>query len=204
MLQPYKNDPTGNKQVRDYKHLLQILNHLLTTAPTWTDAAANVGMVGVPINAVFDWPMGTASGHAFFLDPNVNKMLKKVLNVWGEYLKVITDPQNPYTSNNFQSPASASCLGTDKNGWFGETGISDLSAVGNGPRKTELKFEEMYKCDPSAEHHGFKSWDDFFTRPFQESWRPVEEPDNDDIINNACESKTYRTSHNVKLRDRFW
>lgn len=62
----------------------------------------------------------------------------------------------------------------------------------------------MYKCDPSAEYHGFKSWDDFFTRPFQESWRPVEEPDNDDIINNACESKTYRTSHNVKLRDRFW
>lgn len=63
----YKNDPTGNRQIRDYDHLLAVLNHLMTESPSWTNAAAHVGMVGVPINAVFDWPMGTASGHAFFL-----------------------------------------------------------------------------------------------------------------------------------------
>jgi len=148
-----------------------------------------VGMVGVPINAVLDWPMGTASGHAFFLDPDVNRMLKKVLNVWGQFLK---------------TEQSAACLGNDENGWFGEVGTQDLSAVANGPHGTKLKFEEMFKCDPSAKYHGYKSWDDFFTRQFQESWRLVAAPDNDDIINNACESKTYRTEHNVKLRDRFW
>jgi phosphatidylserine decarboxylase len=57
---PYCKDPTGHKQIRDYYHMLQILNHILTTAPAWTDAAENVGMVGVPMNAIYDWPMGTA------------------------------------------------------------------------------------------------------------------------------------------------
>jgi phosphatidylserine decarboxylase len=38
--------------------------------------------------AIFDYAMGTPSGHAAFLDPDVNRMLKKILNKWGEYLKV--------------------------------------------------------------------------------------------------------------------
>jgi phosphatidylserine decarboxylase len=53
-----------------------------------TDAAASAGVVGVPMCAIFDYAMGTPSGHAAFLDPDVNRMLKKILNKWGEYLKV--------------------------------------------------------------------------------------------------------------------
>ena len=34
----------------------------------------------LPINALLDWPMGTPSGHTMFLDPDINAMLKKVLN----------------------------------------------------------------------------------------------------------------------------
>lgn len=45
-------------------------------------------MVGVPMAAIFDYAMGTPSGHAAFLDPDVNRMLKKILNEWGKYLKV--------------------------------------------------------------------------------------------------------------------
>jgi hypothetical protein len=45
-------------------------------------------MVGVPMNAIFDWPMGTSSGHNFFLDADVNACLKKVLNAWGKFLMV--------------------------------------------------------------------------------------------------------------------
>jgi phosphatidylserine decarboxylase len=56
---PYCNDPTGTPQIRDYEHMLQVLNHILTRAPEWTDAAESVGMVGVPMNAIFDYPMGT-------------------------------------------------------------------------------------------------------------------------------------------------
>lgn len=85
---PYTKDPTGHRQIRDYGHMLAVLNHILTRAPEWTDAAQNVGMVGVPMCALFDYPMTTPSGHAAFLDPDVNRMMKKVLNEWGKFLLV--------------------------------------------------------------------------------------------------------------------
>lgn len=115
--------------------------------------------------------------------------LKKILNVWGEYLS---------------SPESASVLGTDKNGWFGETGIKSLEEVANLGGRTSYKFDELFYCDPSAEHHGFKSWDDFFTRHIKEEVRPVAEPKNDDVVINACESKVYKVAHDAHRRDRFW
>lgn len=186
---PYQNDPTGESQIRDYHHMLQVLNHVFGSAPEWTDAAASVGMVGVPMAAIFDYAMGTPSGHAAFLDPDVNRMLKKILNEWGKYLK---------------SPESAEVLRDHQTGWFGEVGYKDLMQVANEPNGTSFKFEEMYKCEPSQKHFGFKSWDDFFTRKVQDSARPVAAPDNDDIIANPCESKVFNVTRNAKLRDKFW
>lgn len=37
------------------------------------------------------------SGHAAFLDPDVNKMLKKVLNEWGKFLQVSASFLRPFT-----------------------------------------------------------------------------------------------------------
>lgn len=34
---PYINDPENHKQVRDYIHMLELFNHILTTAPEWSD-----------------------------------------------------------------------------------------------------------------------------------------------------------------------
>jgi hypothetical protein len=31
--------------------------------------------------------------------------------------------------------------------------------VANAPLKTSHKFEDMFISDPSAKHHGYKSWD---------------------------------------------
>lgn len=56
---PYWRDPTGTRQIRDYRHLLAVLNHVVTRAPEWTDAAESVGVVGVPMCAILDYPMGT-------------------------------------------------------------------------------------------------------------------------------------------------
>jgi phosphatidylserine decarboxylase len=145
----YLKDPTGQTTtVRDFDHLLALLNHVITTAPAWTDAGHSVGLVGVPINALLDWPMGTSAGFTVFQDPTVNAQLKKVLDVWNQFLS---------------SPESAEVLGTDKEGWFGETGVKSIEHVGN-LGKTNRKFEDMFVCDPSAKHHGFKSWDDFVSR----------------------------------------
>lgn len=62
----------------------------------------------------------------------------------------------------------------------------------------------MYHCDPSAKHYGYKSWDDFFTRPFHDNWRPVASPEDDNVVANACESTLYKVAHDVKARDKFW
>ncbi|KAJ4286150.1 hypothetical protein N0V90_013499 [Kalmusia sp. IMI 367209] len=185
---PYSTDPAGHKQVRDYEHMLMLFNHILTTAPEWNDRSYGVGMVGTPFNAILDWPMGTPSGFAFFLDPDVNKMIKKVLNAWAEFLG---------------SPESAYVLGEDAIGWFSPHGTEDLAATAN-VGKTSYKFEELFKCDPSKVHHGYTSWDDFFTRRLHEDKRPVASPDDDSVVANACESKPYNVARNVKPRDRFW
>lgn len=186
---PYNKDPTGHKEIRNYHEMLQVLNHTFTTAPLWTNAAANVGMVGVPMCALFDYPMGTASGFAAFLDPEVNAHLKKILNHWGKFLL---------------SPESAQVLGNHEQGWFGPTATKDIMEVANAPYKSQMKFEDMFKCDPTKKFHGYKSWDDFFTRQLQENARPIASPDDDSVIANACESKTFNVAHNVKLRDHYW
>lgn len=57
---PYDRDPSGeHRQIRDYRHMLDVLNHVLRKAPQWTDAQFGVGMVGVPMCGVFDYVMAT-------------------------------------------------------------------------------------------------------------------------------------------------
>ncbi|RYP48476.1 hypothetical protein DL769_011197 [Monosporascus sp. CRB-8-3] len=154
---PYYKDPTGEqKQIRDYGHMLDMLNHVFTTASGWHDAAAGVDMVGVPMVSIFDYFMATPSGHAAFLDPDVNTMLKKVLNEWAKLL---------------QFPESAHVLEHHQQGWSSEHATKDLMQVANGPPKTSHNFEDMYVYDPNVKHHGYKSWDDFFTRKFRHGLR---------------------------------
>lgn len=185
----YRKDPTGNKQIRDFNHMLEVLNHVFGSAPVWTDAAQQVGMVGVPMCAILDYPMSTPSGHAAFLDPAVNQHFKKILNEWGKFLL---------------QPESAGVLHANKTGWLGEHGKTDMMSVANAPLKTQHTFEDFFHCDSSQKHYGYKSWDDFFTRKFKEDVRPIASPDDDNVIANACESKTFALEHNTKLRDKFW
>jgi len=172
---PYNKDPTGKPQVRDYRHMLQLLNALLTHAPEYDQT----GLVGCPINTIFDWSMGTAAGFAAFLNERVNAQLKEVLNAWGRFL---SSSDSTYVLN--QHPHK---------GWFG---ADAQSAMPN--------FDKEFKCDPGEPHHGYKSWDDFFTREFRPGVRPVARPDDDAIVVNACESAPYRIARHVKQHDRFW
>ncbi|KAI1125842.1 Phophatidylserine decarboxylase-domain-containing protein [Nemania abortiva] len=189
LKKPYYNDPTGKRQIRDYKHMLAVLNRIFTQAPQWNETAFGVGMVGVPMVSVFDYVMATPSGHVAFLDPDVNKMMKKILNEWGKFL---------------QSPKSAEVLTTDGTGWFSQHGKKDLMEVANAPLKTSHSFEDMYVCDPNAKHYGYTSWDNFFTRQLRPNVRPVASPADDSIIANACESTPYALSRGASLRAKFW
>ncbi|THH28662.1 hypothetical protein EUX98_g5519 [Antrodiella citrinella] len=173
MKPPYCHDPTGKPQVRDYKLMLALFNDILTSAPEYE----NNDLVGFPINAILDWPMGTPAGYSMFTNEKVNKQFKKLFDVWFDFLI---------------SPDSRVVLTTADNGWFGP-----------GASAVMPNFVQTYVCDPDAEYYAFRSWDDFFTRAFRPGMRPVDFPQ-DDIITSACESTIYCRATDVKERDSFW
>jgi phosphatidylserine decarboxylase len=163
--------------------MLELLNYILTTAPAFNES----GMVGVPINAILDWPMGTRSGNAAFLNPKVNAMFKRLLDEWARFLS---------------SSDSTTVLNDSKYGWFGSSALEAMRKASRG--NSSWKFEDEYICDPKAQHYGFNSWDDFFTRRFRDDIRPIQYENNDNIIVNACESAPYAVAHHVKALDKFW
>lgn len=184
----YTHDIGGKPEIRSYQHLLQVLNHVISTAPSYSEKDNRMNFAGLPITTILNWPMGTHSGFAAFIDPDVNVMIQKMLNVWSTYL---------------QSPNSTDVLGNRPTDWFGSTGLQDLEMVGN-LGQTNYSFDELYISNPAAQYRGYKSWDDYFTRLFRGGIRPVASPDDDSVIVNSCESKPYKVQRNVKARDVFW
>jgi phosphatidylserine decarboxylase len=172
---PYNKDPTGKPQVRSYQHMLQLLNTIMTHAPEFNES----GLVGCPINTIFDWSMGTAAGFTAFLNERVNAQLKNILNAWGRFL---SSSDSTYVLNDHPHK-----------GWFG-----------TDAQKLMPNFEKEFTCDPHRPHHGFRSWDDFFVREFLPGARPVASPEDDTVIVNACESAPYRLARHVKQHDKFW
>lgn len=132
--------------------------------------------VTLPLNAILDWTMGTPAGFAAYRDPRINAMLKKILNAWCQFL---SSADSLYVLND--SPSGWKCEAAQR-----AVGIED------------------YVHDPTDEHWGFTSWNDFFTRRFTETARPVAAPEDDKVIVSACESTPYRISTGVQRQDRFW
>ncbi|WP_205665147.1 phophatidylserine decarboxylase associated domain-containing protein [Caldimonas tepidiphila] len=89
---PYNRDPTGQPQVRDPRQMLRLVNAVMNRAPEFNKS----GLVGFPINAILDWAMGTSSGFAAFLNAEVNRALKRILNEWGRFL---ASPDSRYVLN---------------------------------------------------------------------------------------------------------
>ncbi|KAJ5648203.1 Phophatidylserine decarboxylase-domain-containing protein [Penicillium lividum] len=176
---------TCTSKIRDYQHMLHVLNHVITHCPPWS---AKGRQVGLPLGAIFFDYAQTAVGFATFLDPDVNSMIKNVLNAWANFL---------------QSKDSAAVLDDSASGWFSSPALAALtSAVNIGG--TTYTFDEMFVCDPTAPYHGFQSWDAFFTRTFREDIRTVAFPDDDSIIVNACESQPTALAKDLKAQDSFW
>lgn len=60
-----------------------MLNRIIQRAPEFN----TTGLVGTPINAILDYPMGTKAGYVLFNDPKVNARFRNILNYWGRYLQ---------------------------------------------------------------------------------------------------------------------
>jgi len=132
--------------------------------------------VTLPLGAILDWTMGTTAGFAAYRDPRVNAMLRKILNAWCEFLD---SSDSRYVLN--QSPT----------GW---KSAAARQAIGI----------DQYQHDPADEYWGFASWNDFFTRRFEDGERPVASPEDDKVIVSACESTPYGLALDVRRRDQFW
>ncbi|KAF0323708.1 phosphatidylserine decarboxylase [Colletotrichum asianum] len=184
-------DPTDRPAITNFNHFVHVVNSIITTGPPFYDKDETaMGLLGFPINAVLDWPMGTLSGVEFWLHSAANSSFKSVLNTWGSWLK----------SNKSQSGLKD---------WLSPDALGLLANAALGK-----DFSSIFECDPSQPYYGFDSWDDFFTREFKEGQRPVfspdfrpfadGDPDPSLFITNACESAPLQVAYNVQLFDNFW
>ncbi|KYK58938.1 phosphatidylserine decarboxylase family protein [Drechmeria coniospora] len=189
---PYLDDPVGNRQIRHVGHLLELFSVIMTEkAPEWSQRGCDVGLIGFPFNALLDWPMATPSGYAFFLMPEVNARLRAILDAWRDEL--------------LATPASRYVLTADENMWLGGPALRAMERDGNLDGGS-LPFDRLFRCDPTADHWGFRSWDDFFARRFRDvdALRPVASRDDAACVVAACESRPFALRSNVGRRDGFW
>lgn len=160
------------RHLQGVEQMLHLIDEVIGLAPEYCDS----GLVGVPLNAVLDWCMGTPAGFAAFRHEAVNGMFRKILQTWCEFLS---------------SPASCSVLNDSPHGWM-------------SPAARRSTMLDQFEADPNAPHWGFRSWNDFFTRRFKPGQRPIAEPDNPKIIVSGCESTPYAIRTDVQRVDRFW
>ncbi|VEJ09567.1 phosphatidylserine decarboxylase family protein [Actinobacillus delphinicola] len=178
----YAIDAFGYPAIHNLDQMYKLINLIIQRPPAYYDN----GLIGCPINALFNWAMGTKAGEEFFLNAEVNDAFRAILDYWGQYL---------------MSPASACALNTSPTGWLCPSAIEEMNKSAYG-----TSFTELFQCksDKVEEKFGFTSWDDFFTRLFNKDVRPIAAPDDSKVIANACESAPYEIATNVKKHAPYW
>jgi len=67
-----------------------------------------------------------------------------------------------------------------------------------------MPFKDIFECDKEDLNLGFTSWDAFFTRCFWPGIRPVDNPDDPNVIVSACESTPLQLVKDITFNDKFW
>jgi phosphatidylserine decarboxylase len=167
--------PKNNKFKNHPKTLNDLFNQLNNVLTVAPEFSTSL-LVGKPILKIIMWTMGSPGGFAAYKNEKINNMFKKLLGEWKKFL---------------DSPASRYVLNNSNKGWFG---------------KEASKYVNLaeFQHDPTKPYNGFTSWNNFFTRKLIPGARPIVEPNNQNLINSACESTVYRISHNVQPYTTFW
>ncbi|WP_257265710.1 phosphatidylserine decarboxylase family protein [Endozoicomonas sp. ONNA2] len=196
-----QDDPSGAPAVTSWLQFLGLLNNIMTTAPEFIvskDGQAQ-GLVGFPINALLDWPMGTFAGYSVFSSDLFNREFQKVLQYWGHFL---TTEKSRYVLAEGEPDADPPSIP-----WLGEQARQQMIAVACQPenipaRAGSMTFTDIFQVPDrdDSRYLGFSSWDHFFVREFQPDLRPV----GDAPIVSACESAPLQYQTHVKGSDRFW
>ncbi|AXS39511.1 phosphatidylserine decarboxylase family protein [Breoghania sp. L-A4] len=194
-------NPLGQPSVTSWPEFLGLLNAIMTTAPEfYVDAKGEaLGLVGFPINALLDWPMGTGAGYTVFSSELFNRAFQPVLRHWSAFL---TSEASRYVLAESDPKSDPPVVA-----WLSDDAKAQMIAVacqpsGGSADCLSKSFTEIFQVpDPNDPVYlGFASWDDFFTREFQPGVRPV----GDAPVVSACESAPLQVVTNVGLSDRFW
>ena len=137
------------RHLESVDQMLLLINEVIGRAPEYNET----GLVGVPLNAVLDWCMGTPAGFAAFRYGPINAMLRKILKAWCAFL---SSPESLYVIND--SPRGWKCASARKSTMI-----------------------EQFQHEPREEHWGFTSWNDYFTRRFKPGERPIADPEDDKV-----------------------
>lgn len=168
--------PLAKRHVPLRPKSLDVLFQQLNAVLTHAPEYNDTALVGTPLSAILIWTMGSPQGFAAYRRIRINAMFGKVLAAYKRFL---------------DSPASRYVLNTSPSGWF-------------GPGASKKIDMSEYQHDPSKPFNGFKSWNDFFARRLRPGARPIVDPNNNKIINSACDSTIYRIVFGVKEHSRFW
>lgn len=164
------------KRYKNHPKTLEELFKKLNIVLTQAPEFNKTALVGTPLSGILLYTMGSPEGFATYRRDKINEMFKQVLYEYKKFL---------------DSPASRYVLNKSKSGWFG----TDAS------KKVNMS---EYQCEPTKQYYGFTSWNDFFTRKLKPRARPIIEPNNNYLINSACDSTIYRINFNVKPNTQFW
>lgn len=168
--------PSGRRYTRRHLRSVEQMLRLIDEVLTIAPEFSEDAMVMTPIGAVLDYTMGTPAGFAAWRDRRINTAIGTILDAWGEFLN---------------GPGSRYVLTDSPTGWKSE-------------RARQAVGMHQFEHDPSGEHWGFASWNDFFTRRFKDGERPVAAPGDDAVVVAACESTPYGLTTDVQMRSRFW
>lgn len=167
--------PANHRIVSSVDDLLSALDHIVTTAPTYTPGPDQSD--AFPMSNLFTYMMMTPAGEAAFRNVVFNRAIALVLREWCAFL---------------DSPDSCHVLNESETGWLSR------------PAYWYNKLYDFVIPDPSAPHWGWASFNDFFHREIRAASRPIAEPDNPKVIVSANDGTVYNIADNIQPTSNFW
>ena len=168
------------RRLKSEDDLMKKLQKVLTTSPIHNPKFPHDR---TPLSAIIIWTMGTPSGRVFYRMEKVNKIFKKIMDVWVKFL---------------DSPKSCYVLNDRPLGWFSKDAERAFYKRGGG-----LTIKD-YQHNPNKKYLGFTSWNNFFSRKLKPGVRPIYKPKDTKTIVSGFDCHIYKIGHNINAYDKFW
>ena len=187
-------DVDASFQVKDYLHMLELINDVIAQPPIFRDPRG--GAPGLSFNNILASVIVTPSGFNAFINDALNEAFKRVLSDWCTYLLSLESARDSLTDDKWLSNESI-------------IGLSQ-SLYDFDPEDPKKAFKRAFVGDnEDKDYWGFLSWNDFFSRPFIsaeifDEYRPMADPNNPNLIINPADSRMYGIATNVSEMDSFW